>query len=464
MSAEKANATIKLSKISGEENSQDFSIVINKIINPPIKLNNDEIYIRAMYLVSDQVNLFGGRFPVEELDRLQSLIVNSPVLVGHRKDKLPIARNFLTKMVEKKGVLWIKSYFYWLKESDQAETLKNNIDGGIYKECSIGFTFNFAECSICSKDIRECQHRPLRIYKPNKFSKIESSCYFNYREVDRVLETSLVYRGANPETSLTNELSLENLKNSSDIKYLVRPFYHSIPVVINLSESNELILERSDNDQLFGQIDIGADQESKLAGLNFPVKSLIVGYRGKERLSVEQLSKHLGHENSSVSRIELKIIPEEIHMLEGYESLKEIIEELLSLKCSIINHRFVSEENIEEATQSVETKDGVVVSQICTYINRQEKKNNKTEIMKSGSPQKYYLQLQDKKIFEIMNFSPELLDDGRIFLLSQFFDDGGEELSLTAYKKVNQQKITICPAVINGRNHWLLKKENQLEN
>ena len=168
MPAEQANTNVEFIEIGNEDKIEKFIKIINDVINPPTKLRKEDIYVRAMYLVSDEINSFGGRFPIEELDRLQSLIINSPILVGHRKDKLPIGRNFLTENVERNGRNWIKSYFYWLRNSDNSETLKNNIDGGIYKECSIGFTFNLAECSICSKDIRECGHQPLEIYKPNK--------------------------------------------------------------------------------------------------------------------------------------------------------------------------------------------------------------------------------------------------------------------------------------------------------
>jgi len=86
-------------------------------------------------------------------------------MVGHRQDKLPIARNFHAQVVDHEGQSWVKSYFYWLKSADGADDLRDNIDGGIYKECSIGFTFQHPECSICKKDFRTCDHLPLREYE-----------------------------------------------------------------------------------------------------------------------------------------------------------------------------------------------------------------------------------------------------------------------------------------------------------
>jgi len=100
-----------------------------------------------MFIVSDQVNSYGGCFPTEEHQNLTNLLIDSPVMIGHRKDSLPIARNFHAETIEKDGVNWVKVYFYWLKETDKSEDLKKKIDGGIYKECSISFLFNFPECS-----------------------------------------------------------------------------------------------------------------------------------------------------------------------------------------------------------------------------------------------------------------------------------------------------------------------------
>ncbi len=187
--------------------SSELIRLINTNINPPTHVEKNDVYVRAMYVVSDEVNSFGGRFPVEEYETLCSLLIDSPVMVGHRKDKLPIGRNFHAVIIEKDNRRWIKSYFYWLRKSHGAETLKDNIDGGIYKECSIGFSFLLPECSVCGKDIRTCDHEPFQSYD-------DSRCYFNYRRIERVLETSLVYRGAVPDTSISKEL--KNTEENQD--------------------------------------------------------------------------------------------------------------------------------------------------------------------------------------------------------------------------------------------------------
>ncbi|MBI5869034.1 MAG: hypothetical protein HZB43_12240 [candidate division Zixibacteria bacterium] len=71
------------------------------------------------------------------------------------------------------------------------------------KEGSIGFEFRRPQCSICARDIRSCEHVPGREYTDE--SGVAATAHYEYREIVRILETSLVYRGANPDTRLGNE-------------------------------------------------------------------------------------------------------------------------------------------------------------------------------------------------------------------------------------------------------------------
>lgn len=186
-----------------EQVSPDLISLINARIKPPVPVTAEEIFIRAMYLISDRVNSYGGCFPQEEHPHLAKLIIDAPVLIGHNKEKLPIARNFNTELVYRENAPWIKVWFYWLKNSEGGNSLKENIDHGIYKEGSIGFSFEFPECSICGQDIRKCEHIPFRSYLDK--NQQEKQAHFNYRKILKVLETSLVYRGAIPDTSFSTD-------------------------------------------------------------------------------------------------------------------------------------------------------------------------------------------------------------------------------------------------------------------
>jgi hypothetical protein len=170
--------------------------LVNDRIHPPTPLTLDDVHIRAMRLVSDEVNDHGGRFPREEHARLCELLVDSPVMIGHDHASLPIARNFAARCVDEGERSWVEVWFYWLKgDGPHHDQLAADIDAGVVKEGSIGFEFALPQCSICAEDIRICEHIP-------GFDYNGVTAHYEYRNIQRVLETSLVYRGATPGTHI----------------------------------------------------------------------------------------------------------------------------------------------------------------------------------------------------------------------------------------------------------------------
>ncbi|MCJ7508919.1 MAG: hypothetical protein MUO85_09360, partial [candidate division Zixibacteria bacterium] len=312
--------------------SDDLVDLINKRINPPKPVTKDEVYIRTMFLVSDQINSYGGRFPQEELAKIVELVIDSPVMVGHKKEKLPIARNFKAELVEKDNVKWVKVWFYWLKSAEGALSLKENIDHGIYKECSVAFLFELPECSICKEDMRKCPHIPFKNYpiadnqddKPCT-SGVHSKAYFNYRGINQVLETSLVYRGAVPNTSISDELSfyrkekiiplefvdfnypfvsqthsniffhLEDLSSLGG-EFLVEPLYQGIRAQIHKSNQEVRIFDKNGNEisQKFPSLQNAIRQYDK----DFILDGEIVKYRGKSRIPRQELFEYLFNSTS----------------------------------------------------------------------------------------------------------------------------------------------------------------------
>lgn len=176
--------------------------LINDRIRPPHPVRANDIYIRSLRLVSDDVNDHGGRFPREEHARVCELLVDSPVLIGHDRSRLPVARNFAARCLADGGRRWVQTWFYWIR-GPLGDRLASDIDGGVVKEGSIGFEFRRPQCSICGLDIRTCDHVPGRDYTGESGAAV--TAHYEYRDIVRILETSLVYRGANPDTRLGNE-------------------------------------------------------------------------------------------------------------------------------------------------------------------------------------------------------------------------------------------------------------------
>ena len=87
---------------------------INDVIKPPRLATEDNVNIRAMYLLNDLVNSHGGRFERAELAALCQLLLDTPVMIGHNRAEAPLARTFHAELEERQDALWLKSYFYWL--------------------------------------------------------------------------------------------------------------------------------------------------------------------------------------------------------------------------------------------------------------------------------------------------------------------------------------------------------------
>ncbi|MCH9025345.1 MAG: hypothetical protein IH931_08435 [candidate division Zixibacteria bacterium] len=346
-----------------EKISEEIISLINENIKPPNPVGAGDVFVRAMYVVSDEVNFLGGRFPAEEHSRLAALLIDSPVLVGHRKDKLPVARNFHSQLVTRDGSQWVKCYFYWLKNSEGAENLRHNIDGGIYKECSISFIYLFPECSVCGEDIRNCEHRPLQQLSSNGSRQI---VHFNYRQIERVLETSLVYRGAQQNTAVTKELDLSFLNSAltqplvitklSDMpqsdSYLVVPNYQGLPVTVQVEQGKIAV---RDSDGLLLERPTGAFE--KVTSLNDfeSSRAVLLGLRGKQRCSQQELESFLKNEQSPVSRLEIKLLPD------SNLSQADFTISSGSSKISSIRHALVTYDQLSDAVSRLETREGCII-------------------------------------------------------------------------------------------------------
>lgn len=187
--------------------------LINQLPNPPlVKLTSDDIHVRRCRLASDQVDSRFGRFRHEDLPQLLNLVSGAPVLIGHDKRTLGVARFFGGSIENREEVSWVIPKFYWPKGTSQSDDLRIMIDSGVYNEASIAFVYRTPICSICGKDLRSCAHWPGREYDGEL-------CFFYYDGIERVTEGSLVYRGAAPGTGMelnSDDRSIAKSSNSEN--------------------------------------------------------------------------------------------------------------------------------------------------------------------------------------------------------------------------------------------------------
>jgi len=365
----------------------DLIARLNANINPPEPLGEDDVYVRAMYIVSDQVNSYGGCFPVDEHDGLLSLLIDAPVLIGHRKDSLPIARNFHAERVIRDDANWIKVYFYWLKESERGGELSRNIDGGIYKECSISFIFAFPECTICGRDIRECPHQPFVEYDTSTGKR---AAFFNYRQIEKVLETSLVYRGSVENTSVTGDLyftkaiseqraqraklpdiparyriwSSESLPDEGEVRLM--PAYRSVSLLVRHSEQG-VTAYGGDGTVVSSQRLIEYLDTLEWPDGDYVLDCRVIGYRGKERQGAVDLVAYFEDRKSPVRRLEVKVVDiferdgRNLAARSGRERWAELAELFSSDTRLLIASRSGQCDQIQGHINRITTRDGVEI-------------------------------------------------------------------------------------------------------
>ncbi len=187
--------------------------LINALPNPPlVLLKDDDIHVRRCRLAGDAVDSQSGCFRTHDLQKLLTLTHGAPAMIGHNRLTTAVARFFGGSVEKHEGYHYIVPKFYWPRAHSEAEDFRVLLDCGIIAEASIAFTFEKPSCSICGKDIRECEHQPGALYGLKL-------CHYFYDGIDRVLEGSFVYRGAEPGTGILAEISdlKQSLKNRKAI-------------------------------------------------------------------------------------------------------------------------------------------------------------------------------------------------------------------------------------------------------
>ncbi len=152
-------------------------------------LTRDEIAVFQLDLCHNQVDRHFSRFPEEELEQINRLVVGAPLMERHDlQGSLPRGRFFRSRLHQEGERVSVRPEVYVLRTPENAAFIRN-IEGGIFRETSIGFAFRRPECSICGEDMRGCEHIPGRRYG-------EDEAHYIMREVTDVLEGSIVAAGS----------------------------------------------------------------------------------------------------------------------------------------------------------------------------------------------------------------------------------------------------------------------------
>ena len=160
---------------------------INRFALRPLSLA--EVAVFTLDLCNNQVDRHHSRFPDEELATINRLIVGRPLMERHDlRASLPRGTFFRSQLHRDGARLSVRPEVYVLRTHDNEDFIRN-IEGGVYRETSIGFAFRTPECSVCGKHIETCGHVPGRDYAGQ-------ACHYLLREVVDVLEGSVVSCGS----------------------------------------------------------------------------------------------------------------------------------------------------------------------------------------------------------------------------------------------------------------------------
>ncbi len=153
------------------------------------EMDGAEYVTFALDLCNNQVDRHFSRFPEEELDRINELVPGRPLMERHDlRGTLPRGRFFRSALHREGDRVSVRPEVYVMRTEENRDFILN-IEGGVYRETSIGFSFRMPECSVCGKDLRTCDHVPGRTYG-------EDLCHFIMRDVLEVLEGSVVSSGS----------------------------------------------------------------------------------------------------------------------------------------------------------------------------------------------------------------------------------------------------------------------------
>lgn len=172
---------------ANHDTGEDLLAAVNHFALRPLTL--DEIAVFTLDLCNNAIDRHHSRFPEDELETINRLIVGRPLMERHDlRGSLPRGTFFRSRLHREGDRLSVRPDVYVLRTPENQEFIRN-IEGGVYRDTSIGFAFTTPECSLCGKHLNTCGHVPGRDYDG-------LTCHFLLRGVVDVFEGSVVSCGS----------------------------------------------------------------------------------------------------------------------------------------------------------------------------------------------------------------------------------------------------------------------------
>jgi hypothetical protein len=178
---------------------------VNRYALRPLK--QDEYVVFTLDLCHNQVDRHFSRFPEEELEAINRLTPGRPLMERHDlRGSLPRGTFFRSQLWREAERVSVRPDVYVLRSKENEDFILN-IEGGVYRETSIGFSFRLPECSVCHRDLRTCAHVPGRTYG-------DAACHYVMRGVLEVIEGSVVPSGSQGTVFVSQGRALEQARRA----------------------------------------------------------------------------------------------------------------------------------------------------------------------------------------------------------------------------------------------------------
>ena len=167
-----------------------------------VPLGPHEVYVGETELANDLVDRTFERFPPAMLRQFADTAPAKSLMPGHDYRALPLGLFHAAKVRRDDGQNTLVARFYIVKTA-QNEHDRAQIDGGVWRYASIGFTAEDLVCDLCGASMygingKLCSHRPGQKYtvKGDDGTEQEQVATYSYTGKGEMVEGSIVYLGA----------------------------------------------------------------------------------------------------------------------------------------------------------------------------------------------------------------------------------------------------------------------------
>lgn len=172
---------------------------VNRYALRPLEASEYSVF--TLDLCHNQIDRHFSRFPDVELETINTLVPGRPLMERHDlKGSLPRGTFFRSELHRDDPRVSVRPDVYVLHTRENEDFILN-IEGGVYRETSIGFSFQTPECSVCQHDLRTCDHVPGKTYGDHQ-------CHYIMRDVLEVIEGSVVPTGSQGTRFVSQERAL----------------------------------------------------------------------------------------------------------------------------------------------------------------------------------------------------------------------------------------------------------------